>query len=126
MKIAALQIGIVDVGDLEFAAPGWLNPGRDFHHVGVVKVKSSDGKMAARLLRLFNDRNNASLRIDLCNAVSFRIVDRMHEDGRTLVAGRRFAQMLRQAMAEEHVVAEHKRRTLTVDEIGADDKGLGK
>src|SRR4051794_39624627 len=82
--------------------------------------------MAPRFLRLFDDRDNASLRIDLCNAVSFRVVDRMQENGRALVAGGRFAQMIRQAMTEEHIVAEHECRTLTVEELGADDKGLGK
>ena len=48
----------------------------------------------------------------------------MHKDGRALIASRRLAQMLRQAVPEEHIVAEHERGTLAVEKIGANEKGL--
>src|SRR5262249_16084690 len=59
-QVAAFEIGAVDVGDLEFAAAGWLDRRRNVDDVVVVEIEAGHGEVRFRLLRLLLDRARAA------------------------------------------------------------------
>ena len=61
VQLAALEIGAVDVGDLEFAARRRLEAGGDVDHLLVVEIEPGHGPVRLRLLRLLLDRDRAAV-----------------------------------------------------------------
>src|SRR4051794_3288617 len=81
--------------------------------------------MAARLFRLLDNRDDTALSVELRNSVTLGVIDRMNKDSRALLARSGLAQMFGQPMAKKHIVAEHERRPLAVEEFRSDDEGFG-
>src|SRR5262252_3262380 len=59
-KVAAFQIGAVNIGDLDLTPGRGLESGGNGDHIIVVKVKPGHGNVRFRLLRLLFDRESAS------------------------------------------------------------------
>src|SRR5271165_239403 len=64
-QVAALEIGAVDVGDLEFAAAGRLDRRGDVDDVVVVEIEAGHREIRFRQLRLLLDRVRAAVLIEL-------------------------------------------------------------
>ena len=84
-EVAALQIGAVHVGDLEFAARRRLDRPGDAGDVGVVEIEPGHRPVRFRFLGLFLDRNDPLLPVELDDAVPLRIGDVIGEDRRLRV-----------------------------------------
>ena len=120
------QVHPVEVGDLELAARGGLDPMRLGGHVTRVEVQAGDGIGALGLGWLLLDGDGTALRIELDDAEALGVVDVVAEDRGAarlgVLDGAR--QVARQAVAVEDVVAEHQRARLAGDELLADGEGL--
>ena len=127
IEVAALQIGVVDGGDLKLAAGGRLDVCSDVQHIIVVEIEAGDRPVRFRLLRLLLDRQRrAGLSVEADYAVAFRIFDVIGENGSALCAcGGRVAQFGK-ALTEIDIVAKDHCDIVLSDELAADDKGLGK
>src|SRR5215831_10918451 len=91
-QVAARDVGVVDVGDLQLAARRRFQA-RDHVMDGlVVEVDAGDSEPALRLLRLLDDADDAVAR-DLGDAVAARVVDLLDQD---LGAARLLAVRLRE------------------------------
>src|SRR5262245_57405997 len=44
VQLSLVEVGPIDVGDLELAARRWSQPGRDVHHLIVVEIQPGDGE----------------------------------------------------------------------------------
>src|SRR5438045_5792847 len=87
VKRSLLQIGSVDVGDLELAARGRPKRRGNFDHVAIVEIEAGDGPVRLRRPRLFLDRQRAAVsRIERDDAVSLRGLYRIDEYRRTAFA----------------------------------------
>ena len=125
-QLAARQIGAVDVGDLELAARRRLEACGDAHHIVVVEIEAGHRDVGARPLRFLLDRQRAAGTVELDYAVSLRRVNRVAEDGGAGLPRRRARERLREPVAVKQIVAQDQRHPVAADEIGADDKGVGK
>src|ERR1700730_15017824 len=78
VKLIALEVHAVNVGDFEFAALRGFEARGNFDDLMVVKIESGDSVTGFRLLRfLFNTKRlwRLSMRIELDDAVAFGIVN---------------------------------------------------
>ena len=122
-----LQVHPVEVGDLQLAARGGLDPMRLGGHVARVEVQSGDGVGALGLGRLLLDGDGTALAVELHDAEALGVVHVVAEDRGPprlgVLDGAR--QVARQAVAVEDVVAQDQGARLAGDEILADGEGLG-
>ena len=118
------QIRLVQVGDLEFAPRARVQRLRNGRSLAVIEIKSSHREIRFRLLGLLLDAQRMALFVELDNAVTFRIENRIREDGRSILLLRRLAQVLREIMSVENVVAQHQRAGTAANEALADDERL--
>ena len=126
VKLAALEIGAVDIGDLELAARRRLEARGDVDHLVVVEIEAGHGPVATSALRASpRSRSRGRLRVELDDAVALGIGrrDRRRPWRRLAVAAPRSS--LGQAVAVEDVVAEDQSDAVVADEVAADDEGLG-
>src|SRR5215470_11933114 len=123
-KIAAFQIGAINIGDFDLA------PGRGFEgsgeadHIIVVKVKPGHGNVRFWLPRLFFDRKCASLVIEFHHPILLRGVDHVAEHGCPAIPVAGFAQVLSEAMTIKNVIAEDQRDPIRTDESPPDDESV--
>lgn len=127
-QAAVLQVHAVEVGDLELAARRGLYLLGELAHAAVVEVQAGHGVGALGVLRLLLDRDGVVVPVELHDAEALRVVDVVAEHGGApvglgLLDGA--AQVARQPVAEEDVVAQHERARVPADEVLADDEGLG-
>ena len=123
-EVAALEVGVVDGGDLELAAGAGREVAGDLDDVVVVEVQARHRVVRARVLGLLLDREHACRR---------RRTRRRRRPWarltwwakmcppRTSVSSRRARA---EAGAVEDVVAEHEGDGVVADEVGADDERL--
>ena len=120
------QVHPVEVGDLQLAARGGLNPMGLGGHVARVEVQAGDGVGALGALGLLLDGDGPALPVELHDAEALGVVHVVAEDrgptGLCVLHGAR--QVARQAVAVEDVVAQHQGARLAVDEALADGEGL--
>ena len=121
-----LQVHPVEVGDLQLAARGGLDPMGLGGDVARVEVQAGDGVGALGLRWLLLDGDGPALAVELHDAEALGVVDVVAEDRgaarlRVLHGAR---QVAGQAVAVEDVVAEHQRARLAGDELLADGEGL--
>ena len=121
-----LQVHLVEVGDLELAARGGLDPMRLGCHVARIEVQPGDGVGALGLGGLLLDGYGPALAVELHDAEALGVVHVVAEDRGAarlgVLDGAR--QVARKAVAVEDVVAEHERARLAGDELLADGEGL--
>ena len=120
------QVHPVEVGDLQLAARGGLDPMRLGGDVARVEVQAGDGVGALGLGGLLLDGDGTALAIELHDAEALGVVHVVAEDRGAarlgVLDGAR--QVARQAVAVEDVVAEHEGARLAGDELLADGEGL--
>jgi hypothetical protein len=124
-QLAARQIREVHVGDLELAPGGGLEARGDLQHAVVVEIDPRDGVVGARARRLLLDAHDRTVGCELHHAVALGVAHPVAEDGGAGLALRRPAQLIRQAVAIEHVVPQRERHGVTPDETAPDQEGLG-
>src|SRR5436190_6106185 len=120
---AVLEVEVVDVGDLQLAAPRRLEPRDVVEDATVVEVETADGEIAPRLLGLLLDPRDP-LRVGGVEdraAVALGVVDALEEDERA--AG----EVLHRGpdVGVGGVVAEDDRQRPAVGEVLAERQRLG-
>src|SRR5690606_37510857 len=55
LELAALDIGVIDVGDLQFAAGAWLERADDVEDAGIIEVDADDSQVARGIGGLLDD-----------------------------------------------------------------------
>ena len=121
-----LQVHPVEVGDLQLAARGGLDPMGLGGHVARVEVQAGDGVGALGALGLLLDGDGTALAVELHDAEALGVVHVVAEDRGAARLGvlHGARQVARQAVAVEDVVAQHERARLAGDELLADGEGL--
>ena len=122
-----LQIHLVKGGDLQLAAGRGLHAGGLGSHVAGVEVQARDGVGALGALGLLLDGDGPALRVELDDAKALGIVDVVAEHRGAARPGvlDGAAQVTRQAVAVEDVVAQDQGARLAGDELLADGERLG-
>src|SRR5262245_35430998 len=120
-----VQVGEVDVGDLELAASRRLEPAGDLEHRVVVEVETGHRVRGARRLRLLLEADRVPGAVELDDAVALGISHPVAEHGGARLSGGSAPQELREAVAVEDVVTEGQRYGVIADEGAADDERLG-
>ena len=93
-KIAALQIGAIDVSDLEFSPRRWLGCGGDLNDVIVVEIEASHCNIRLRFRGFLLDRERAPFAVEFDHAIALRGVDGVAEYGRPAFAAAGLEQMI--------------------------------
>lgn len=121
-----LQVHPVEVGDLQLAARGGLDPMRLGGDVARVEVQAGDGVGALGALGLLLDGDGPALAVELHDAEALGVVHVVAEDrgAARLRVLDGLLQVAAEAVAVEDVVAEHQRARLAGDELLADGEGL--
>lgn len=121
-----LQVHPVEVGDLQLAARGGLDPMGLGGDVARVEVQAGDGVGALGLGGLLLDGDGTALAVELHDAEALGVVHVVAKDRGAarlgVLDGAR--QVARQAVAVKDVVAEHEGARLAGDELLADGEGL--
>ena len=104
-QCAILQIHLVDGGDFQLAALGWLDPFGILRHLAIVEIETGDRPVRLRLLRLLFQRQRAKVVIKLHHAKALRIHHLIAKNRRPFRAGSHAAQLRAKALAEENIVA---------------------
>ena len=125
LQLALLQVGLVDAGDLQLAARAGLHGLGDVHHLLVVKVQAGDGEVALGLGRLFLNRLGLASRVKGHHAVALGVGHVVGKHGGAAGLRVGVVQQLLQVVAVEDVVAQHQRAGRAVQELLANQKGLG-
>src|SRR5207302_10339746 len=123
-QLAALEVGAVHVGDLQFAARRRLEPRSDLHDPAVVEVQADDGIPGLGLLRLFLDAQRLAASVEFDDAVALRVGHRIGEDRGALVTCRGPLEQIGKVVAIEDVVPEYQRNPFIADEVAADQERL--
>ena len=79
IQVAALEVGIVDVGDLQLAAWRGLDRLGDLDHVVVIEVQTCHGVAGLRLGWLFLDGKRLAGLVEIDHAEALRILDPVAE-----------------------------------------------
>ena len=124
LEVTALQVGAVDVGDLQFAAGRGLQRPGDVDHVRGVEVQPGHCVVRLRLLRLLLQRGRRTVGGEGHHTVGRGVAHPVGEDGATvdLVEA---AQLGAQTGTVEDVVTEDQRHRLIADEVRPEDERLG-
>ena len=121
---AALQIDIVDIGDLQLAARRRFDLLGNLDHIVVVEIETGDGVVRLRLGRFLLNRDRLPLLVELHHAVALRILHVIAKyRGSARLAGR-LLQRLAQTVAVEDVVAEDQTDRVVTNKRLANQKCL--
>ena len=121
-----LQVHLVERGDLQLAARGWLNLMGLGGDVARVEVQAGDGVGALGALGLLLDGDGPPLAVELDDAEALGVVHVVAEDrgAARLRVLDGLLEVAAEAVAVEDVVAEHQGARLAGDELLADGEGL--
>ena len=125
---AILQVHAVEVGNLQLAAGARLDLLGQLADALVVEVQAGDRVGALGVLGLLLDGDGVEVLIELHHAEALGVVNVVAEDRGApplLGALHRAAQVAREAVAVEDVVAQHECAGLAGNELLADDERLG-
>jgi hypothetical protein len=125
LRLAALEVVVVDVGDLELAARRRLQPGGDVDDLVVVHVQAGDREVRLRHRRLLLDGEDFCSSKTPRHAVALGILHLIAEERAAAELGDLFLQHPGEAVAVEDVVAEGEADVVGADELAADDERLG-
>ena len=126
LELSAAQIFLVDGGYLQLPSPGRLHVLGNLHHAVRVEIQAHNGVVALWLLRLFLDAEHVSVLVELCNAISLRIIYPISEY-RGLVVVHVIHGVLQQGVevvAVEDVVSQNQADAVVSNELFSYYKGL--
>ena len=112
VEFAGFEVQTIEVGDLEFAAPGGFEGFGESDDVFVVEVEAGDGVVGFWLRRFFFQGNDAAIRGEFDDAVGGGIGDVIAED--------------RRAIGALGGVFEGGGEVVSVEEVVAQDEGGGR
>src|SRR5579862_1573445 len=125
MELFALEVGAIDVGDLELTARGGLQLAGNPHAPVVVEVESRDGVVRAGHRRLLLEADGAPSVVELDDTIALGIAHVVSKHGGALLAGGSMTQLLGQSMPVKEVIAEYQADRVARHEILGDQEGLG-
>ena len=125
IQVAALEVGIVDVGDLQLAAWRGLDRLGDLDHVVVIEVQTGHGVAGLRLGWLFLDGQRLAGLVEIDHAEALRVLDPVAEYRGAFFLRRGALQFLGEVLAMENVVAEDQTHRVIADEFFTNQEGLG-
>src|ERR1700730_12117019 len=115
-KVAALQVCLVDIGDLKFSASARLERLCNAHHLIVVEVKAGNGVARLRFFRFFLDAQCTPFSVKFHHPVSLWVMYRIGENSRPVMLTCRFAQVFGEVVPVENIVAKHEGAGTATDE----------
>ena len=124
VELVAREVGLVDVGDLEFTTGRRLYRLRDIDDVLVVEVKSRHSKVGLRLSWLFLKAHGLALLVELDDAVALGVADVVGKDRRAIRLCGRTLHHHSEVGAVEDVVAQDERTALAREELLPDQERL--
>ena len=124
MELSCLEIGVVDAGDLQFAACGRTDLFRDPHNLVVIEIEPRDRVIGLRILRLLFDGDRIARRVEFNDAEALRIPDIVSENRRPRLPFRCLPQKSAEIGAVKDVVPQHQRDGIRPDELLPDQERL--
>src|SRR5215217_596338 len=127
LHAAALDVPVVDVGDLQLAPARRLQGGDDLEDVLVVEVDAGDHVVAGRVVGLLEDADDPAVAVQLGDAEVAQ-VGRVVDAGQDEAGPRGLGQEVghgRAHAALEDVVGQHDHDPVAVDEALGQPQGLG-
>ena len=124
-KLAGAEIGIVHVGDFQFAARRRLHVRRDIGDMLIEEIQPRDRPIGGSGRRFFDDLDRAAAAVEAYNSESLRVQDLVGEiDGAFFEPAAPFEDRPQRA-PKKNIVAKDERDPMAFDEIAADDERLG-
>src|ERR1700729_4989 len=124
IQFSTLEIGAIDVGNLELSTAGRAQTAGNFDDLPIVKVKSRNRVARLRFLGLLLNAERLAMRVELHNAVALGIVDGISKDACAFFLLRGGAQFFDESVAVENIVAQNERAPAAADELAANQKSL--
>jgi len=124
IKLALLQIGLVDRGDFQLATRTGFDRFSDIDHLIIVEIEAGDGVIALWLDGLFLDADGFTSLVELNHAVALGV---LHMIGKHGTAGRLLVCLSKQdgkIMPVENVIAQHQCARRIADELFTDNERL--
>src|SRR5580765_8225787 len=97
---------------------------RDIHNVVIVKVEACNGVFGLRLLGFFLDRNSFVLIVELHDAVTLGVGNRIGEHNAAVGVGA-LLEVAAKGVAIKDVVAQNQRDLVRANKLFANDKRFG-
>src|SRR5215831_2999502 len=79
VKLAEFKVATIDIGDLELAASGWPQAGRNIEHAVVVEIEARNRPVGQELLRLLHDVDRPLALVELDDSVLAGLIDEIGE-----------------------------------------------
>src|SRR5258708_2735867 len=119
-----LNIGYVNIGDLELSPSGGPKGGRNVCNNAIVEVQSRDRVMRFGRYWFLFDAKRLTIAIELYDAVALRVGDVVRENcgPRNLKCSP--LDCVAKATSVKDVIPENKRRRIVPDEVASDDERL--
>ena len=124
LQIAALQIHLVQGGDLQLAAFRRLDVLRHLHHIVVVEVEPGHRPVRFRLQRFLLDGQRLKVLVELHHPEALRIQHLITKHRGTGGLRRRRFQLFTEALAKVDIIPQHQGAGIVADKLLANDKGL--
>ena len=126
LHIAAIDVGVIDVRDLELAPPGRLERLDDVEDAGVVHVDADHGVLRRGVLGLLTDVQNAAVLDDRHAEVAqvLRILHLLEQHPCATLLTLEVLDVRRERVLQD-VVAEHDQELVAVHEVLGEAKRLG-
>lgn len=124
VELVAREVGLVDVGDLEFTARRWLYRLGDIDDVLIVEIKTRHGEIRLWLGWLFLEAHSLALLVELDDAVALGVADVVGKDRRAVRLRGRALHHDGEVGAIEDIVAQDERTALAREELLADQERL--
>lgn len=124
VELVAREVGLVDVGDLEFTARRWLYRLGDRDDVLVVEIEARHGKIGLWLGWLFLEAHGLAPLVEFDDAVALGVADVVGKDRRAVRLRGRALHHDSEVGAIEDVVAQDERTALTCKELLSDQECL--
>src|SRR5215218_2909169 len=127
LHLAALDVPVVDVGDLQLAAAGRPQRGDDLEDALVVEVDAGDHVVAGRVVGLLEDADDPAVAVELGHAEVAQ-VGRVVDAGQDEAGPGGLSQEVGHGRAQaalDHVVGQHDHHPVAVHEALGEPDGLG-
>src|SRR6266852_4964334 len=124
LQLPALQVHLIYIRDLQFAAGGRLQRAGNLHHIVVVEIEPGHCISRLGLLRLLLQSDSLSRAIELDHAITFWIVHRISENPRSLCLLCRLPEVFCKVMTIENVVTQDQCPATRADKVTSYDESL--
>lgn len=124
MQLSGAQVGVVHVGDFQFAPGRGPDVPRNVDDIGIIEIQPGNGVTGFGRARLFLDGAYPHGLVEFDYAVAFGIADVIAEDGRSFLAVARPDEQVLKAVAEKDVVAEDQADVAAPDGFLGQKEGL--